>query len=194
MSEPVKSTVGYHIIYMTDRHPFEPYEYHRSNILKFLEQRGVNEASANAYLDSVSQQRGITRAELVDELHQNLVREDEEQKNLSQEYYDDTWMYEVTKKDVWDKAQQDAAGQAAYFNTNKKNYAWDTPRFCGIVIHAKDAGTLAKAKKVLKGVKEADWAKTIVSNLNTDSVLSVAFLNREIMHLWIKRCSNKKRK
>ena len=162
MSEPVKSTVGYHIIYMTDRHPFEPYEYHRSNILKFLEQRGVNEASANAYLDSVSQQRGITRAELVDELHQNLVREDEEQKNLSQEYYDGTLMYEVTKKDVWDKAQQDAAGQAAYFNANKKNYTWDAPRFCGIVIHAKDAGTLAKAKKVLKGVKEADWAKTIV--------------------------------
>jgi peptidyl-prolyl cis-trans isomerase SurA len=138
--------------------------------LKFLEQRGVNEASANAYLDSVSQQRGMTRAELVEELHQNLIQKDEEQKNLSQEYYDGTLMYEVTKKDVWDKAQQDAAGQAAYFNANKKNYTWDAPRFCGIVIHAKDAGTLAKAKKVLKGVKEADWAKTIVSNLNTDSV------------------------
>lgn len=170
MSAPVKSTVGYHIIYMTDRHPFEPYEYHRNNILKFLEQRGVNEASANAYLDSVSQQRGMTRAELVEELHQNLIQKDEEQKNLSQEYYDGTLMYEVTKKDVWDKAQQDAAGQAAYFNANKKNYTWDAPRFCGIVIHAKDAGVLAKAKKLLKGVKEADWAKTLVSDLNNDSV------------------------
>ena len=69
MSAPFKSTVGYHIIYMTDRHPFESYEYHRGNILKFLEQRGVKEASANAYLDSVSSLRGITRAELVNELH-----------------------------------------------------------------------------------------------------------------------------
>lgn len=173
MSAPVKSTVGYHIIYMTDRHPFEPYEFHRGNILKFLEQRGVNEASANAYIDSVAQQRGITRDELVDELHQNILQGDEDQKNLAQEYYDGTLMYEVTKKDVWDNAQQDVAGQEAYFNANKKNYTWDAPRFCGIVIHAKDAATLAKAKKLLKGVAEEDWAKTLVSNLNNDSVKTV---------------------
>jgi peptidyl-prolyl cis-trans isomerase SurA len=173
LSAPVKSTVGYHLIYMTDRHPFEPYEYHRDNIMKFLEQRGIKEASANAYLDSVAQQRGITRAELVDELHRNIIQSDEEQKNLAQEYYDGTLMYEVTKKDVWDKAQQDANGQAAYFNGNKKSYAWDTPRFCGIVIHAKDAEALAKAKKLLKGVQEEDWAKTLVSSLNSDSVKAV---------------------
>ena len=34
MSAPVKSTVGYHIIYMTERHPFEPYEFHHDNIFK----------------------------------------------------------------------------------------------------------------------------------------------------------------
>ena len=170
MSAPVKSTVGYHIIYMTDRHPFESYEFHRGSILKFLEQRGVNEASANAYIDSVTQQRGITRDELVDELHRNILQGDKEQKHLAQEYYDGTLMYEVTKKDVWDNAQQDVAGQEAYFNANKKSYTWDAPRFCGIVIHAKDAATLAKAKKLLKGVAEEDWAKTLVSNLNNDSV------------------------
>ncbi len=173
LSAPVKSTVGYHIIYMTDRHPFEPYEYHRGSILKFLEQRGVNEASANAYIDSVAQHRGIGRDELVDELHRNILQGDEAQKNLAQEYYDGTLMYEVTKKDVWDTAQQDVAGQEAYFNANRKNYTWDAPRFCGIVIHAKDAAILARAKKLLKGVEEEDWAKTLVSNLNNDSVKAV---------------------
>ena len=54
MSKPFKSTVGYHIIYLTDRHQFEPYEFHRESILKFLDQRGVKEASANAYIDSVA--------------------------------------------------------------------------------------------------------------------------------------------
>lgn len=170
MSAPFKSTVGYHIIYMTDRHPFESYEYHRGNILKFLEQRGVKEASANAYLDSVSSQRGITRAELVNELHKGIMAVDEEQKNLAQEYYDGTMMYEVAKKDVWDLAQTDTEGLAAYFNANKKNYVWDSPRFCGVVIHAKDAATIAKAKKLLKGVAEEDYAKTLVSALNKDSV------------------------
>ena len=166
---PVKSTVGWHILYMTDRHPFESFEYHHDNIIKFLEQRGVKEASANAYLDSVANERKITRVELVDELHKQMMEKDADVKNLSQEYYDGTLMYEVTKKDVWDKAQQDAQGQEAYFKAHKQDYAWDAPRFIGIVIHTKDAATMAKVKKLLKGVAEDDLAKTAVS-LNNDSV------------------------
>ena len=179
MSAPVKSTVGWHIILMKERHPFESYEYHHDKIIKFLEQRGIKEASANAYLDSVSTKRGISRAELVDELHRKQMVEDAELKNLSQEYYDGTLMYEVTKKDVWDKAQQDEAGQEAYFKAHKKDYAWDSPRFCGIVIHTKDAATMEKVKKLLKGVAEEDWAKTAVS-LNSDTV-KVVRVERGIM-------------
>ena len=114
-------------------------------------------------------ERNITRAELVDELHKKMMEKDADLKNLSQEYYDGTLMYEVTKKDVWDKAQQNTAGQEAYFKAHKKDYAWDAPRFVGIVIHTKDAATMAKVKKLLKGVAEEDWAKTAVS-LNNDSV------------------------
>ena len=169
MSEPVKTTVGWHIIYIEDRHPFESYEYHHDNIIKFLEQRGVKEASANAYLDSVANERNITRAELVDELHRAMMEKDAELKNLSQEYYDGSLMYEVAKKDVWDKAQQDTAGQEAYFKAHKKDYVWDAPRFVGIVIHTTDAATMAQVKKLLKGVAEEDLAKTAVS-LNNDSV------------------------
>lgn len=169
MSAPIKSTVGWHIIYMEDRHPFESYEFHHDNIIKFLDQRGIKEASANAYLDSVSNERHITRAELVDELHKQMMEKDAELKNLSQEYYDGTLMYEVTKKDVWDKAQQNTAAQEAYFKAHKKDYAWDAPRFCGIVIHTKDATTMKKVKTLLKGADEENWAKTAVS-LNNDSV------------------------
>ena len=169
MSAPVKSTVGWHIIYMEERHPFEPFEFHHDNIIKFLEQRGIKEASANAYLDSVANERNITRAELVDELHKQMMEKDSDVKNLSQEYYDGTLMYEVTKKDVWDKAQANTAGQEAYFKAHKKDYTWDAPRFCGVVIHTKDAATMAKVKKLLKGAAEEDWAKTAVS-LNNDSV------------------------
>ena len=173
MSAPVKSTVGYHIIYVTDRHPFEPYEYHRENIIRFLEQRGIKEASANVYIDSIAKQKGVARADVVDELHAQIMAADPEQKNLAQEYYDGTLMYEVAKKDVWDKAQQDVAGQVAYFNANKKKYAGESPRFCGIVIYAKDADTVKKAKKLLKGVSEDNYSKTLTSELNNDSVKMV---------------------
>ena len=169
MSQPVKTTVGWHIIYIEDRHPFESYEFHHDNIIKFLEQRGIKEASANAYLDSVANERNITRAELVDELHRGMMEKDAEVRNLSQEYYEGTLMYELMKKDVWDKAQEDTAGQEAYFKARKKMFAWDEPRFVGIVIHTKDAATMAKVKKLLKGVAEEDLAKKAVS-LNNDSV------------------------
>lgn len=170
MSAPVKSTVGYHLIYMTERHPFEPYEFHRDAILRFLEQRGVREASAEAYLDSVSNERGITREALVDELLEKMMENDDELSNLSQEYYDGTMMYEVTKKDVWDPAQKNLKGQEDYFNAHKKDYAWESPRFCGIIIHAKDAKVAAQAKRLLKGVREEDWVRTLTTALNNDSV------------------------
>ncbi len=170
MSAPIKSTVGYHIIYMTERHPFEPYEFHHDNIIKFLEQRGIKEASANAYVDSIAKMRNVSRSAVIEELHADLMNKDMELKYLAQEYYDGTLMYEVTKKDVWDKAQSDAKGQEAYFQQHKKEYAWDSPRFAGIVIHAKDAETLAKAKKLLKGVAEENYATALTGALNNDSV------------------------
>lgn len=173
MSKPFKSTVGYHIIYLTDRHQFEPYEFHRESILKFLDQRGVKEASANAYIDSVAQAKGVERKVVVDELLASILAKDPDQRYLAMEYHDGTLMYEVSKKDVWDKAQQDEAGQEAYFQANKKKYVWDEPRFSGIILHAKDAATVAKAKKLVKGQDEADYGKTIVDALNTDSVKMV---------------------
>lgn len=173
MSKPIKSTVGYHIIYMTERHPFEPYEFHHDNIVKFLEQRGIKEASANAYIDSLASKNGVSRSEVIDNLHNDLMKQDAELKNLAQEYYDGTLMYEVTKKDVWDVAQKDTDGQAAYFKAHKKDYTWDSPRFCGIVLHTKDAATMAQAKKLLKGVAEEDYAKVVTKALNNDSVMVI---------------------
>lgn len=170
MSAPIKSTVGWHIIKLNERHPFEPYEYHHDAILKFLEQRGIKEASASFYIDSIAKIRNISRDEMVDILHEEIVAQDPEDKNLSQEYYDGTLMYEIAKNNIWDKAQKDEAGQAAYFKSHSKDYVWDEPRFCGIVIHAKDAATITAAKKALKGVDEADWAKTLTAKFNNDSV------------------------
>ncbi len=170
MSAPVKTTVGWHIIKMNDRHPFEPYEYHRSNIIKFLEQRGVRDMAANAYIDSLARQGGVERQAVVDSLFGALVARDAESKNLAQEYYDGTLMYEICKAQIWDKAAKDSDGMAAYFKANRAKYAWTEPRYRGIVIHAKDAAAVKRAKKVIKGVNEDEWSKTIVEALNNDSV------------------------
>lgn len=170
MSAPVLTTVGYHIIYLEDRHPFEPYEFHHDKILDFLDRRGIKEASANAYIDSIAKQEGLTRTEEIDKMFGQLIANDSEMKNLAQEYHDGTLMYEISKSQVWDKAQQDEAGQEAYYKAHKKQYKWTEPRYSGIIIHTKDAAVMAQAKQLLKGVAEPDWATTIVEALNNDSV------------------------
>lgn len=170
MSAPVLTTVGYHIIYLEDRHPFEPYEFHHDKILDFLDRRGIKEASANAYIDSIAKQEGVTRTEEIDKMFGQLIANDSEMKNLAQEYHDGTLMYEISKSQVWDKAQQDEAGQEAYYKAHKKQYKWTEPRYSGIIIHTKNAAVMAQAKQLLKGVAEPDWATTIVEALNNDSV------------------------
>ena len=170
MSAPVQSTVGFHIIYLKDRHPFEPYEYHHEAILHFLEGRGIKEASANAYLDSIARQEGVEREVVVDRMFDELAAKDASLRNLSQEYYDGTLMYEISKSAVWDKAGTDEPGQAAYFESHRKDYKWDEPRYSGIIIRGKDEAIVEKAKKLIKKVDEPDWATTIVNALNTDSV------------------------
>ncbi len=170
MSAPFKTTAGWHIVLLHNRHQFEPYEFHRDNIYKFLEQRGIKEASANAYIDSLATLNNVSRDEMVDKLHDEIVSKDPELKNLAQEYYDGTLMYELVNTNVWTKAQNDEEGQAAYFKAHQKDYTWDEPRFCGIVIHAKDNATIKSAKKMLKGVAEPDWAKTLTTAFNNDSV------------------------
>jgi peptidyl-prolyl cis-trans isomerase SurA len=98
------------------------------------------------------------------------MAKDSDLKYLSQEYYDGTLMYEICKDQIWDKAKADEAGLEAFFNNNKKNYTWDAPRFCGVIVHAKDDATLAAAKKAVKGVPETEWSKTLTSTFNNDTV------------------------
>lgn len=173
ISKPVKSTVGWHIIKLNDRHPFEPYEFHHDAILKFLDQRGVKEQSANHYVDSLANLRNVSRDQMVDILHDEITSKNSELKNLAQEYYDGTLMYEISKTKIWDEAQKDEAGQDAYFKAHQKDYTWDAPRFCGIVLHAKEASIIKSAKKLIKGVPEEDWAKTIAGAYNNDTVKMV---------------------
>ena len=59
-------------------------------------------------------------------------------RNLVREYHDGILLFDVSLREVWDKANKDTEGLAAYFKANKKNYTWDEPRFKGYMIYAKD--------------------------------------------------------
>ncbi len=167
ISAPFKSTAGWHIIKMNNRAKFEPFEFHKEAIIKFLTQQpGFKEAGAEALVDSLAQQRGVKKEVVFDELFNEMIAKDPEMKNLAQEYEDGTLMFEISKREIWDRAANDDAGLTQYFETYKENYKWDAPHFRGIVVHAKDKKTFKQAKKLTKGLEPEKWATNIVTTLN----------------------------
>lgn len=171
LSKPVRTTVGYHIIKLTDRHPFESYEFHHDNIVKFLESRGIKEISARMALDSlVKKSNGLTRQQVVDAELAKIEASDPNVKNLAREYRDGTLMYEISKKNVWDKASDDEKALEKQFSKNKKKYAWDSPRFKGFVVHAKNDSVMGVVKKAYDDMKEDEWLAMLKKDLMNDSV------------------------
>ena len=169
ISEPFKSAAGWHIVKMNERKPFEPYAHHHNDIVNFLNrQNGFKEAAAEALIDSLAKQRGVEKNVVFEQLFNDMIAKDSEARNLAQEYYDGTLMFEVSKTQVWDKAANDTEGLEQYFKKNKKNYKWTEPHFKGIVVHAKDQDTFDKAKALTKKMDPEQWATEIVKTLNTN--------------------------
>ena len=175
MSPVVESPYGYHIILMKEHKQFEPFEYHKESILKFMEQRGIREQLADHKVDSlVKQSEGKLTAEtLMEQEAGKLAAKDNEMKYLIQEYHDGLLLYEISNQLVWDKAAKDDAGLAQFFKKNKKKYNWDKPRFKGIAYHVKDQADVEAVKNCVKKLKFGEWAEALRQTFNGDSIIRI---------------------
>lgn len=173
MSKPVLSSVGYHIIKMIKHADFPPFDSLREDIRNFIEARGLREAVINEKIEALAKQGNTTPANLMNQRADSLAAIDQDTKYLFQEYHDGLLLYEISNREVWDKASKDEEGLKAFFKKNKKKYKWDSPRFKGIAYYAKDNKDIAAVKKSLKGVSFDKWAEVLRSTFNSDSVLKI---------------------
>lgn len=173
MSKPVLSSVGYHIIKMIKHANFPPFDSLREDIRNFIEARGLREAVINEKIEALAKQGNTTPANLMNQRADSLAAIDQDTKYLFQEYHDGLLLYEISNREVWDKASKDEEGLKAFFKKNKKKYKWDSPRFKGIAYYAKDNKDIAAVKKSLKGVSFDKWAEVLRSTFNSDSVLKI---------------------
>lgn len=171
MSEPVLSTFGYHIILMNEKKQLEPYAELKDQVMKFIEARNAREIIANRKLDAMAEKDStLTKEAIMDGKAQEMSASDMEMKYLFQEYHDGLLLYEISNQKVWGAAEKDSVGLENYFNENKKKYAWDEPRFKGIVYHTRNKADLKAVKNVLKNLPFNEWATVLKNTFNNDSI------------------------
>ena len=175
MSRPVLSPVGYHIIYMNDRKQFEPYEYHRESILEFLDQRGIRPHAKRSMGEKLAKQMGgnITPEQALERAEMELDAKYPEFRFLMNEFYEGSLLYEISVREVWEKAANDEKGLEKYFKKNKKNYRYEEPIFRGLVVHCVSEEELKGVKKVVKKQPQSEWVNSIRSAYNSDSLIQV---------------------
>lgn len=173
MSKPVLSPVGYHIIKMVEHSDLAPYDSLREDIHRFIEARGIREAIIDGKIEEMVNASGTTQQQIMDQRADSLAVLDSDMDNLFKEYHDGLLLYEISNREVWEKASQDEKGLEAYFKKNKKKYVWEEPRFKGIAYYTREEADIAAVKKTLKGKKFGDWAELLRSTFNSDSILRI---------------------
>lgn len=175
LSKPFLSPAGYHIVLLKDKGNFFPYDSLRTNILRFIEQRGVREQIISQKIETLAKAAGpnVTADEVLAKKRAEMVAKDPNLKYLIQEYHDGLLLFEISSKEVWAKAQSDERGQADYFKKNKKKYKWEQPRFKGIAYYAKDKKDVKAVRKAVKYLPFDQWAEKLHSTFNNDSILRI---------------------
>ena len=175
MSRPVLSPVGYHIIYMNERKQFEPYEFHRESILQFLDQRGIRAQAKRSMGEKLAMRmgRGVTPEQALERAEKNLDNKYPEFRFLMNEFYEGSLLYEISVREVWEKAANDEKGLERFFKKNKKNYRYDEPIYRGLVVHCASEDIFKGVKKITKKQPQTEWVKAIRAAYNSDSLVQV---------------------
>jgi peptidyl-prolyl cis-trans isomerase SurA len=90
-------------------------------------------------LDKITQQKRVNLMQLYPEL-----------KLLAQEYYGGILLFDITNKEIWEKAQTDKKGLEKLYRKNTKKYQWDSPKFEGYLIYARNKDVVEQAKNIIK--------------------------------------------
>lgn len=70
-------------------------------------------------------------------------------RNILNEYRDGILLFEVSNRNVWDKALSDTEGLEKYFQAHKDEYKWDKPHYKGTIIFTTGPAVTAEIKEFL---------------------------------------------
>lgn len=174
LSAPFESRFGWHIIYLHDKRNIQPYEEMRKDIRTKMMRDERYQEVRKQYIENLRKEyqldANMPDKDVLAVEDANLENKHPELKSLMKEYHDGILLFDVSLKEVWDKASLDTVGITNFFKKNKKQYKWDEPRYKGNVVYCKDKSSMKAAKAILKSAHKDSVSSYIEHRINVDSV------------------------
>ncbi|WP_297273600.1 peptidylprolyl isomerase [uncultured Bacteroides sp.] len=112
---------------------------------------------------------------LLDYEDKHLKENCAEFRHLMQEFRDGMLCFEISNREVWQKALEDEAGLRAYFQAHASDYHWETPRYRGIVLHCASKRVGKRVRKLLKEIPAEEWSDGIRLVFNAEGKQQVRY-------------------
>ena len=175
VSKPFPSQYGIHVIKLYGKRGVQPLDSMRSKITKQVERDQRMQIAHDSFISKTRVEYNLpetmTDTEVKAYADAHLEEKYADLRNLVNEYHDGILLFDVSLREVWDKANQDVEGLKAYFKANKKQYTWDEPRFKGCVIYAKNEVAAKSAKQIVKSANPDSVMSYLNQRVNVDSVM-----------------------
>ena len=175
VSKPFPSQYGIHVIKLYGKRGVQPLDSMRSKITKQVERDQRMQIAHDSFISKTRAEYNLpetmTDTEVKAYADAHLEEKYADLRNLVNEYHDGILLFDVSLREVWDKANQDVEGLKTYFKANKKQYTWDEPRFKGCVIYAKNEVAAKSAKQIVKSANPDSVMSYLNQRVNVDSVM-----------------------
>ena len=177
VSKPFQTRFGVHISKLYGKRGIQPLDSMRSQILRQVQRDQRMKIAEESFIKKTRAEYQLP-AEMSDTdvkayADAHLEEKHADLRNLVKEYHDGILLFDVSLREVWDKASQDTEGLAAFFKANKKNYVWEEPRFKGHMIYAKNETAAKVAKQIVKTAHPDSVMSYLNQRVNVDSVMYV---------------------
>lgn len=177
ISKPFQTRFGIHISKLHEKRGIQPLDSMRAQILRQVQRDQRMQIAEQSFINKTRAAYNLP-AEMSDAdvkayADAHLEEKYADLRNLVKEYHDGILLFDVSLCEVWDKANQDTEGLAAYFKANKKNYTWDAPRYKGSIIYAKNEVAAKAAKQIVKSAHPDSVLSYLNQRVNVDSVMYV---------------------
>jgi len=177
ISKPFRTMYGWHIVLKEGERGIQPLDSMRQQIERQVMR---DERAAEADKSFIRKARAeynlpaeMSDADVKEYADAHLEEKYPELKNLVKEYHDGILLFEVSLREVWDKAAKDTVGLEKFFAANKKNYTWEAPRWKGWLLQCKDKSSAKAAQAIIKSANPDSVKSYIAHRLNQDSVTYV---------------------